>query len=134
MDRTDRQRPAALRPLDALPPALRDALDDDGRRDVADLGADLQRAHRARLRIGLPGGADCPPFLQAAEADAPGAARLYVALDGLRFTAEGALDVGARVELEPDAVAAALSALRRAELVADGSERMRTVPPASVPF
>lgn len=128
-----RPRKPTLRPHSALPPALHDALDADGRRDVADLGADLQRAHRARLRIGLPGGAKCPPFLAAPEAEAPGAARLYVALDGHRFTIEGAVGIGARVELEPSAVASALSALRRAELVADGPAGMVTLPPAGVP-
>ncbi|WP_412060345.1 hypothetical protein [Rubrivirga sp. IMCC45206] len=133
MARTDRQRPAALRPLDKLPPALRDALDDDGRRDVADLGADLQRRQRARLRIGLDGGAECPPFLLAAETEAPGAARLYVALDGWRFTAEGAVELGEKLELDVAAVASALSALRRAELVADGPGGMVTLAPAGVP-
>jgi len=133
MARHDNTPPSALRPLSAVPPALADQLSHKDRREVADLGADLQRAHNERLRIGLPGGAPCPPFLESAEAEAPGAARLYVALDGSRFTLPGAVAVGRSVGLGAGQTAAALDALRRVELIS-GSAPFMTLPPGGTPF
>ena len=126
--------PPDWNPLDAIHPDARAELDADDRRALADYGAGVHRRARERARIGLPGGAPCPPFLERAEAEAPGAARLYVSLDGLQFDAEGAVDVGSYLELDRAAVAAALDALRRCELVGDGPQGSVTLPPSGVPF
>ncbi len=134
MARPDNTPRAALRPIDALTPAERDLLTDESRAELADLGGTLQRRHRARTRIGLEGGAACPPYLEPTEAEAPGAARLYVSLDGETFTAERAVEVGSYLEMDRAAVAVALEALRRAELVVDGPAGMVTTPPGNVPF
>ena len=108
---------------------------DEAARELADLGADLQRRDRARARVGLPGGAPCPPFLAASEAEAPGAARLHHVMDGRAFTRAEAEEAGAWVEMDASAVGAALAALRRAELLtADGDGRMRVHPPSGLPF
>ena len=122
------------RPLRTLPRPLLDAQDADGRRQLADLAADLDRAHRGRARIGLPGGAACPPFLEPVEAEAPGAARLYVCLGGERFDAERAVEVGAALQLDRDGALAALAALQRAELVRGPVDALATVAPGGVPF
>ena len=119
--------PSALHPNPLTP------TDAATRRDLADLGGTLQRRARARARIGLPGGAPCPPFLQRAEADAPGAARLYVSLDGERFTAERAVEVGSYLEMDRAAVVAALDALRRSELIGDGAHGSVTLTPGGGP-
>lgn len=134
MARPDKTPRAALRPTDALHPRQRDALTDESRRQLADLGGTLQRRARERQRIGLPGGAQCPPFLLASETAAPGAARLYVSLDGERFNSERAVEVGSWLEMDAAAVASALDALRRAELVGDGPGGMVTLAPGGVTF
>ncbi|PAP78015.1 hypothetical protein [Rubrivirga marina] len=139
MPRPDPTPDAARRPLDALPDGQREELEasadaDRRKRDLADLGGTLQRRARERGRIGLPGGAECPPFLQAAEAEAPGAARLYVVLDGERFDVERAVDVGTYLELDETNARAALQALRRAELVIGPDDDLVTVSPGDVPF
>ena len=118
-----------LRPLEVLPPELRARLGPEGRRQVADLGATLDRRRRQRLRTGLPGGADCPPFLAPVEAEAPGAARLWVALrEEPRFETAAAL---ASVSIA--AAEGALGALRRAELVAGADGALVAVGPGSTP-
>ena len=119
-----------------LPPALAARLSADDARALDALRTDRERRHRERLRTGLPGGAECPPFLQRAEEEAPGAARLYVALDGLRFTVEGAVAAASasRLELDREGTLDALGALRRAELVTGPAGSMRTVAPGDVPF
>ena len=132
--RPDPTPDAARRPLQALPEGRRDALDADARRQLVDLGGTLQRRARERSRIGLPGGAECPPFLRAAEDEAPGAARLYVTLDGERFDVARAVDVGAWLELDEPEARAALAALRRAEVVVGPDDDLVTVAPGSVPF
>lgn len=126
-------RPPRRRPLQTLPDALLDQQDDHGRRQLADFAADMERKAWARRRIGLPGGAACPPFLGPVEAEAPGAARLYVALDGERFGVERAVEVGAEVQVDRAGVAAALEALRRAELVVGPDGAWITVPPGGAP-
>lgn len=60
--------------------------------------------------------------------------RVYVSLDGETFTAERAVEVGSYLEMDRAAVAVALEALRRAELVVDGPAGMVTTPPGNVPF
>ena len=134
----------ARRPLQTLPPALVDDLDAAGRRDLADLGADLDRAAWARRRMGLPGGATIPPYLEPVEAEAAGAARLHYCLDadlgGDPFTEARAVAVGHSVGLGHSRTLEALNALRRAELVRalpssyHQAARFVTVPPGSVPF
>lgn len=122
------------RPLRRVPAEIVDRLDAAGRRELADLGADLDRRFRERARIGLPGGAPCPPFLQGAEDAAPGAARLYVCLDGERFDAARAVEVGAALQLDREGALAALDELQRAELVRGPADALATVPPGGVPF
>ena len=92
--------------------------------------------------MGLPGGPEIPPYLIDAETEAPGAARLHYALDvdmvGGAFTDAEAVEVGAWLHLDAEAVGACLSALRRRELVGTvpgpGERRSRTLPPGGVPF
>ncbi len=126
--------PPDWNPLDALQPGAREALGADDRRALADYGAGVHRRARERSLIGLPGGVPCPPFLQRVEADAPGAARLYVSLDGERFTVERAVEAGTFLQLDRAAVEAALGALRRAELVGDAGGVLVTLPPGGLPF
>lgn len=134
MARPDKTPRSALRPSAGLPPSRRGAARGHAARELADLGGTLQRRARERSRIGLPGGAPCPPFLETAEAEAPGAARLYVSLDGERFDAERAVEVGSYLQLDRAATLAALDALQRAELVRGPVDALATVPPGSVPF
>lgn len=126
--------PPDWNPLDSLSAESRERLTPKERRTVADLGASIQRKTRERSRVGLPGGAPCPPFLQRAEASAPGAARFYLAMDGERFSVARAVEAGAYLQLDADAVASVLDALRRDELIGDAPGGMVTLPPGGVPF
>ena len=84
--------------------------------------------------MGYPVGVPALPFLQRVEADAPGAARLYVSLDGERFTVERAVDAGRFLQLDRAAVEAGpRGALRRAELVGDAGGVLVTLPPGGLP-
>ena len=132
------------RPLKTLPSELVDDLDAAGRRELADLGADLDRAAWARRRMGQPGGAEIPPYLEPVEAEATGAARLYYCLDadlgGEPFTEAQAVSVGHSVGLGHSRTLEALDALRRAELVRalpssyHQAARFVTVQRGGVPF
>lgn len=113
---------------DGLPPALAARLSDDDAREL-----DAHRIDQERRRLRQRAGLDVPPFLDGAEAEAPGAGALWVNLPE-RFTVEQAVAVGARLQLGPDGVADALQALRRAELVADAPGGMAKVSPGNVPF
>lgn len=66
--------------------------------------ADLDRKAHPRSCIGLPGDARCPIPLEPVEAAAPGAARLYVTLDGERSTVEGTVEVSSYLEMEAAAI------------------------------
>ena len=118
---------------DGLPPALAARLSDDDARELDAHRIDQDRRRR-RQRAGL----DVPPFLDAPDQAAPGAGSLWVNLPE-RFALDQALGVGARLQLDAAAVAEALHALRRAELVADvpgsgGTASMAKVAPGGVPF
>ena len=119
------------RPLQSVPDGLRDRLSPPDRREVADLGATLDRRQRDRQR----GAGPVPPFLNAPESEAPGAARLWMALDARgAVPVETLPDVGLSVGLGAASVASALDALARAELVRDTPGGVRAIPPGSVPF
>ena len=114
------------RPLSNVPDALRDRLTPEQRREVADFGADLQRRHRDRAN----GRGPMPLFLSRVEAEAPGAGRLWMALDAMPpGSAERLIDVGARLGLSSETTGAALDALRRAELVVDAPGGVRAITP-----
>lgn len=103
------------RPLQSVPQTLRDRLTPDARREVADLGADLDRKATARRA----GTAPAPPFLDVVS---DRARALWVRLD---------LDGPAhRDTLDP----VALRQLRDIELVTLDGSTVRAVSPGGVPF
>jgi len=119
------------RPLQSVPEPLRSGLDSSQRREVADLGGTLQRRQRDRAL----GRGSVPPFLDGAEAEAPGAARLWMRLDATGPAPVATLaDVGRVVGLDPAGTSDAVGALRRAELVIDGPRGLAAVTPGGVPF
>ncbi|OZC04015.1 hypothetical protein [Rubricoccus marinus] len=127
--------PAHLR---SLPPALAASLTPEASRELADYRTGQERRRRARDAGGWaadPGGV--PPFLQAAEAEASGAADLWRRLPmpgpGGGFSDAEVLDAGKKCGLSAESTREALDALRRAELVAFASGGgVVTVGPAGV--
>ena len=122
--------PRKRRPSSAVPAALRERLSPEARRELADLDADLDRFGREVER-----GDVCPPFLEAADREAPGAGALWLNLDaGGPVPPADVGRVAARLGMDGPALAAALGALRRAEAVADAPGGLLALPPGNVPF
>ena len=118
------------RPSSAVPPDARAALSAEGRRELADLDADLDRVHRRIDR-----GDVCPTFLEGADRRAPGAGALWLALDvGGAVLLPEVERAGARLGMDRAAVAVALAELRAGEHVADAPGGVVALPPGDVPF
>ena len=116
--------------LDALPPEERPA----ALGELESLRIDLERRRRDVERGDLAAAfGDLPPFIAAVEAEAPGAARLYYAMPS-PCAPDAAVPLGARLGMDRAAVASALDALRRAELVLDGPDGYTATAPGSQPF
>jgi len=127
--------PKTPRHLRGLPPEVVERLTAEDRQDFADLHTEGERRIRA-IRAEWAAG-EFPDFLAALDDEA--AAFMYLDLGekapGGRFDLALAAKLGARRKLDRAAAEAAVTALRRAELVADDGEGgYRLLPPNDVPF
>ncbi|HIG75303.1 MAG TPA: hypothetical protein EYQ24_12210 [Bacteroidetes bacterium] len=126
--------------LRSLPRQLADALDDEQRRELAEIHTERDREARERDARGWANvdGLDAlPEFLREIEREHPRTADLWMKVRPGSTLAD-VREVGARLGLSVESVDLALTALRRAELVTvsgtgDGA-LVTTQAPASLPF
>lgn len=125
------RRPPHLR---TIPDRLADILAPEDKRELADFRTGQERRQRERDARGWAADPEgVPPFLEAAEAEAPRAADLWRALKP-QSSEEEALALGERFGLDTRGTRAALAALRRAELLTYGPDGYTTQGPGNVPF
>ena len=117
------------RSIDSIPPALRDRLSAESKRELAALDV----THQRRRQANRAGTGPIPVYLDAVEAEAPGTARLHYVLPS-PVTMAGAIEAGAGIGLSAKTVERSMAALRRAELLADGPGGMTLVFPSGLPF